>query len=246
MIKFVRRHNNLFYYIGAGVLYTGLSLLLYRNFINVGFLFHDYNFFRDYPEFLNPITGGRWQPVVYIANWAVINIFHFNPFWPKLIVFIFYCLNFVLALWFLNLLTNKKVQNEIRPYCTRINPESQVYLINFPKFINNQVFIFNNGLGGIVRLICQKHNWGFYQIENSQLGVLLKESNTLDEPAENMLILAYENDKIIDYSHKYLTLTDFLGKFPNHEKEKNLSLSAGLQCGQDLRKNHSGSPEANF
>ncbi len=83
MRKFFKRHKSLFFYLGAGLFFLSLILIYYFSYSKVGYLFHDYNFFRDYSALLSPIGGNRWQPLMYYANWMAEHIFHFEPFWPK-------------------------------------------------------------------------------------------------------------------------------------------------------------------
>jgi hypothetical protein len=45
---------------------------------------------------------------MYYSEWAAIHIFHFQPFWPRLILLFFFCLNLILGLWFLVLITKER------------------------------------------------------------------------------------------------------------------------------------------
>jgi len=98
------------FYAGSCLLFIIINLILFHDSHKVGYFFGDYNFFKDYQaNFLNPLTGDRWQPMIYIANYLAVQVFHFQPFWPKLIVFTFYNINFILAFWLLNILTKNKL-----------------------------------------------------------------------------------------------------------------------------------------
>lgn len=94
----------------------------------------------------------------------------------------------------------KQIVNEIMPYCPLFTQDSTGYLINFPRLINNQVFIFNNGLGSMIRLKCQR-NYGYYQdLDIDQK--ILDDEDCSGEKQDNINILVYENRKIMDKSDK--------------------------------------------
>jgi hypothetical protein len=105
----------------------------------------------------------------------------------------------------------KNTQKELTQYCPALNPESQGYLINFPRFIGDQVFIFNNGLGNMLRFSCTKEIGRFDEIfENPQLSSFLKNSENIPEPIPDLFVFAYEDGEVKDYSNKYKYLEDFL------------------------------------
>lgn len=106
----------------------------------------------------------------------------------------------------------KKTQEELTKYCSILNPKSQGYLINFPRFINNQVFIFNNGLTNTLRFTCKIREISrFDEIFNDPtVGLFLKNSQDVHQPISNLILFAYEDGKVMDYSAKYKYLEDFL------------------------------------
>ena len=105
--KYFIQYPNLFFLI-SGLTLTIINILLFHSYLNIGYLPHDYNFFRDYHNFLNPLTGDRWQPSIYLFNYFAVKVFSLNPFWPKTIILIIYCSNILLAFWLMNLITRNK------------------------------------------------------------------------------------------------------------------------------------------
>jgi hypothetical protein len=105
----------------------------------------------------------------------------------------------------------KRVQKDIAHHCSALTPQSNVFLINFPRFINNQVFILNNGLTNMMKFTCKKKIAGSDEIFNDlEAGSFLKNSQDVHQPISNLVVFAYESGKVMDYSNKYKYLEDFL------------------------------------
>jgi len=87
-----------------------ISIFIFHDFIKVGYIFHDFDFFRDnaFLGYLNPKTGNRWQPEFTFFAYFFLKYFGLNPFWPKVFIFMLYLANFSLFFWLLLSLTRKK------------------------------------------------------------------------------------------------------------------------------------------
>lgn len=102
----------------------------------------------------------------------------------------------------------KNYEAQFKPFCPAISEPSEIYLINYPELINNQVFILNNGLGDMIRLLCQKEEWGIHLYPNINPDILAKSNE--GEPEKNILIYDYDQNRIYDLSNKYQSIKNFL------------------------------------
>lgn len=101
--------KNWFYYLVSSLIFAAICFSLFRNYLQIGYIPHDYNMFRDYHDFLNPWTGSRWQPITYFFDHLAVVTFKLHLFWPKTIILLIFYSNFILGLWLINLITKNKL-----------------------------------------------------------------------------------------------------------------------------------------
>lgn len=128
------------------------------------------------------------------------------------------------AEWAFASLATENAAKWVKTTCPKFNQESKEYLFNFPATVNEQVFIFNNGIHNLIRRNCKKSDAELFEgmeiFEEYQyrgLGAEVKKflENLPDHYElipDHYVFVFSDREGVIDFSDKFQNLEDFLQK----------------------------------